>query len=205
MSSGEKTAKTLLAGAFAGCCEAYITMPFEVTKNRIQLGHGPNSIAGNMADTVRRAGPRGLYYGIQAQVLQVSAKGAIRFTAVDRFKAVLPPGSSFTAGLLAGLTEALVWVAPTERLKVLRQAEVSGTRARLLSSQCYPYAQLLFGTAVCVDSLEAGPAPVGPLPSCARRQPSFRSRGRVACGWAVDRPPRVKRSPTARVSSCMTT
>ena len=118
--------KALIAGAVAGGCEAAVTMPFEVTKNRVQLGHGPPGIYANMCDTVRRAGAGGLYYGIQAQLVQVAAKGAIRFTAVERFKQVLPPGSSFTAGTLAGLVEAVVWVAPTERLKVLRQAELSG-------------------------------------------------------------------------------
>ena len=116
--------KTLLAGAVAGGCEAFVTMPMEVTKNRVQLGHGPATIYANMADTIRRAGAGGLYYGIEAQLVQVAAKGAIRFTAVERFKKWLPPGSSFTAGTLAGLVEAVVWVAPTERLKVLRVLRV---------------------------------------------------------------------------------
>lgn len=118
--------RTLAAGAIAGACEAVITMPFEVTKNRIQLSHGPPGIAANMRDTIARAGPAGLYYGLQPQLVQVAAKGAIRFTAVERFKSVLPPGSSFTAGTLAGLVEAVIWVVPTERLKVLRQSELGG-------------------------------------------------------------------------------
>jgi hypothetical protein len=40
---------------------------------------------------------------------------------------VLPPGSTFAAGTLAGLTEAVVWVAPTERLKMIRQAELGAS------------------------------------------------------------------------------
>lgn len=117
--------RALLAGTLAGGCEALATMPFEVTKNRIQMGHGPSGILANMVDTVRRVGPTGLYYGVQAQLLQTAVKGAIRFSAFERLKRILPPGSSFTAGLLAGVLEAVVWVAPTERLKILRQAEIS--------------------------------------------------------------------------------
>ena len=115
-----------MAGGIAGAAETMVTQPFEVTKNRIQLGHGPSSVLANMKDTVAKAGPTGLYYGVQAQLLQVAFKSAIRFTAFEQFKNMLPPGSNFAAGTLAGLTEAIVWVAPTERLKVLRQAELSG-------------------------------------------------------------------------------
>jgi solute carrier family 25 citrate transporter 1 len=118
--------RSFIAGGVAGATEALVTQPFEVTKVRLQLGHGPPGIAKNMVDTVGRAGPSGLYYGIQAQLLQVAFKGAIRFASFEQFKALLPPGSTFTAGTLAGLTEAIVWVAPTERLKVLRQTELSG-------------------------------------------------------------------------------
>lgn len=121
------TQRTLLAGAVAGGCEAVATMPFEVTKTRLQLGHGPRGLQANMMDTVARAGPTGLYFGLQAQLVQVAAKGAIRFTAYERFKRLLgPSGSSFVAGTLAGLTEALMWVVPTERLKVLRTTELGG-------------------------------------------------------------------------------
>ena len=96
-------------------------MPFEVAKNRIQLGLGPRTISANMADTVRTAGPTGLFYGLQAQLVQTAAKSSIRFAAFERFKVYF---DTFTAGILAGLTEAIVLVAPTRRLKVLRQAEL---------------------------------------------------------------------------------
>lgn len=101
-------------------------MPFEVTKNRLQMGRGPTGIVASMLDTIKVAGPQGLWYGLQPQLVQVAGKTAIRFAAFERFKALLPPGSTFTAGTLAGLTEAVVWVAPTERLKMLRQAEIGG-------------------------------------------------------------------------------
>lgn len=115
------TRRALVAGGVAGGTEAICTMPFEVAKNRIQLGLGPRTISANMADTVRTAGPTGLFYGLQAQLVQTAAKSSIRFAAFERFKVYF---DTFTAGILAGLTEAIVLVAPTERLKVLRQAEL---------------------------------------------------------------------------------
>mmetsp|Transcript_9149 Transcript_9149/g.29428 ORF Transcript_9149/g.29428 Transcript_9149/m.29428 type:complete len:272 (+) Transcript_9149:189-1004(+) len=115
--------KTMVAGATAGVAEALATMPFEVTKNRIQMGHGPPAILLNARDTVAKKGVRGLYYGLQPQLLQVSAKSSLRFVAFETYQRMLP-GSTFTCGMLAGLTEALVLVAPTERLKILRTAEL---------------------------------------------------------------------------------
>jgi len=38
-----------------------------------------------------------------------------------------PPATRLLAGTLAGVAEALIWVAPTERLKMLRQAEISAS------------------------------------------------------------------------------
>lgn len=118
------TSSAALAGGVAGVAEALVTMPFEVTKTRLQLGQGPPTILGSMADTVRTAGPSGLWYGLQPQVLQVAGKAAIRFSAFDY--ASTQGASPLVAGGFAGLTEALVWVAPTERLKLLRQSELGG-------------------------------------------------------------------------------
>ena len=139
-----KTQIALVAGGVAGTAEAISTMPFEVTKNRLQMGHGPKGILTSMADTVRIAGPQGLYYGLQPQLVQVAGKTAIRFAAFERFKSVLPAGWTFSAGTLAGLTEAIVWVAPTERLKMLRQAELSaGAGSAGTSSNVLRAAQLV--------------------------------------------------------------
>lgn len=138
-----ETRRALLAGGISGIAEACVTQPFEVTKNRIQLGHGPRGVYSNMADTVARRGAGGLYYGLQPQLVQVSSKAAIRFAAVENFKRILPPGSTFTAGTLAGLTEAVVIVAPTERLKVLRTSELGGLKG-VGSSSVFRAAVLVF-------------------------------------------------------------
>ena len=116
--------KALLAGAGAGSVETVVTMPFEVTKNRLQLKCGPPGMLASMADTIRRAGIGGLYYGIQPAITQVAGKTALRYVAYEEFRS--RTGNALLAGTLAGLVEALVWVAPTERLKVLRQTEVGG-------------------------------------------------------------------------------
>ena len=119
------TKRALISGGVAGIAESFVTMPFEVTKNRLQMRHGPTGIFNNMADTVKAAGPQGLYYGLESQLVQVAGKTAIRFAAFEQFKALFGKDAAFTATTLAGLTEAIVWVAPTERLKMLRQAEIS--------------------------------------------------------------------------------
>jgi hypothetical protein len=78
-----ETGRAFAAGGAAGVAETLVTMPFELTKNRIQMRHGPSTIPANMMDTVRRAGLPGLYYGVQAQLLQVAFKSGIRFAAVS--------------------------------------------------------------------------------------------------------------------------
>ena len=64
----------------------------------------------NMADTLRRAGVSGFYYGLQAQMLQVVGKTAIRYTAYERFKRLFQ-GNAFLSGMFAGCVEGMVWVA----------------------------------------------------------------------------------------------
>ena len=120
----KSASSAFVAGLVAGGAEVWLTMPFETTKNRVQMGRSTGFF-----DVLKTAGPRGLYYGVQAQMVQVCGKVAIRFTAFERLKRALP-GSAFVAGLLAGCIEGAIWVAPTERLKMLRQAELgAGARA----------------------------------------------------------------------------
>ena len=82
---------------------------------------------------VQTKGLQGLYFGMPAMLTQVSAKAAIRFTAFEQYKAIYRMARpnenevflNFVCGLAAGFTEAVVWTTPTERLKVLRQSEIS--------------------------------------------------------------------------------
>ncbi|CAD7950914.1 unnamed protein product [Amoebophrya sp. A25] len=78
-----------------------------------------------------------LYRGFGPMVTQVSCKAAIRFAAFEQLKflfaqqSLIPSGSAnFLCGVGAGIIEAAVWVTPTERLKVLRQASISSSSSR---------------------------------------------------------------------------
>ena len=87
---------------------------------------------------VKADGVHGLYYGFRPFLLQASGKAAVRFfmyenicSLVDRSgadRSAAPAKWSMLCGMGAGMCEALFWTAPTERLKVLRQAAAgSGT------------------------------------------------------------------------------
>lgn len=132
-----------VAGGIAGICEIMVTMPLDTIKTQMQLQVGKSPQAPSMISTTKTilSGPRGfggLYAGMSAMVVQVSCKAGIRFTAQTQLKLSLdntlgPNGSkmlnpvmvNFLSGIGAGIVEAAVWVTPTERLKMLRQAELS--------------------------------------------------------------------------------
>jgi hypothetical protein len=84
--------RPFVAGGLAGAAEVVTTMPFEVTKNRMQLAGASRSqsILSSMAHTVAVAGPAGLYYGLQAQMVQVCGKSAIRFAVYDLIQKAVP-------------------------------------------------------------------------------------------------------------------
>merc|ERR1711924_322052 len=131
----------------AGVCEIMVTMPLDTLKTQMQLQAGKSASPPSMTSTMRTIlagrGVSGLYAGMSAMVAQVSFKAGIRFTAQTQLKLTLdstlgssgsktlsPVTVNFLSGIGAGIVEAAVWVTPTERLKVLRQAEVaSGSSA----------------------------------------------------------------------------
>mmetsp|Transcript_31107 Transcript_31107/g.49819 ORF Transcript_31107/g.49819 Transcript_31107/m.49819 type:complete len:258 (+) Transcript_31107:2889-3662(+) len=110
-----------------GCVEAAVTMPFEVIKTRQQIGAkrypGVLGITKTMKDAIGQAGGvRGLYSGLGIAMGQTSGKVGIRFFTYRRLSQVAGENASYKAiaGCLAGATEALVWITPTERMKILR-------------------------------------------------------------------------------------
>ncbi|GAB5369482.1 hypothetical protein AAMO2058_001408200 [Amorphochlora amoebiformis] len=136
-------ARRWLSGALAGAVEAVVTMPFELTKTTQQLGttrvtskstpYASTSssrlgVWGTMRYVVRHHGLAGLYYGLNITLVQTAGKVGIRFTAFEMYRDFLSsigiPASTFSAGCLAGGTEAAIWITPCERLKVLRQAQI---------------------------------------------------------------------------------
>lgn len=137
-----------VAGGMAGVCEIAVTMPLDTIKTQMQLQAGKATGATPSMMNVARnivtgpRGPLGLYSGMSAMAIQVSFKAGIRFTSQAQLKTLLdrtvgaqgsqsisPVTCNFVSGVGAGICEAAVWVTPTERLKVLRQAELSAGSA----------------------------------------------------------------------------
>lgn len=119
------------AGAIAGAVDTTLTMPLDTVKTKMQLKSFPSPLA-CARSIVQADGAAGLYYGFRPFLVQASGKAAVRFFmyenivravdfyGIDRSKS--PARWSMLCGLGAGMSEALFWTAPTERLKVLRQA-----------------------------------------------------------------------------------
>eukprot|EP00468_Gymnochlora_sp_CCMP2014_P009296 CAMPEP_0167749204 /NCGR_PEP_ID=MMETSP0110_2-20121227/5270_1 /TAXON_ID=629695 /ORGANISM="Gymnochlora sp., Strain CCMP2014" /LENGTH=268 /DNA_ID=CAMNT_0007634317 /DNA_START=99 /DNA_END=905 /DNA_ORIENTATION=+ len=105
-------------------------MPLELTKTMQQLRSHQESkmgIVNTLRYVVANKGIRGLFYGLNIQVIQTTGKVAIRFSSFEKAKIMYEgiPGQVFLAGCTAGAAEAALWITPCERLKVLKQAQVS--------------------------------------------------------------------------------
>lgn len=112
-------------------------MPLDTVKTQMQLKPYASPLACGRA-IVAADGAVGLYYGFRPFLLQASGKAAVRFFMYENICAAVdacgvdrtasPTRWSMVCGMGAGMCEALFWTAPTERLKVLRQA-TAGTGA----------------------------------------------------------------------------
>ena len=139
-SPGVEFSKRVLSGACAGCIETLVTMPFEVTKTRLQIRHGAQeSIFASMRSTWQSNGLRGFYFGLPVMLIQASGKLAIRFSVFEQFKELLSapgqqPGkaSVFVSGFAAGGIESAIWITPCERLKTLRQTQIGVPSAKVV-------------------------------------------------------------------------
>ena len=118
-SKAETLAKQWVAGAIAGFVESIITMPFEVLKTKLQISGGTTWSSAKLFSKHLNAREnfRSAFAGLTPVLLQTSMKIGIRFAA---FETIRPYAPSIVAGFGAGAFEALVWITPTERLKVLR-------------------------------------------------------------------------------------
>lgn len=104
----------------AGAVEACVTMPFEVIKTRQQYGRNESFKA-----VLRSAGgAKGLYSGLSLQILQNSGKIGLRFFLYNAMRpstsVLSPKQTKLASGFFAGAAEAMMWVTPLERLKILR-------------------------------------------------------------------------------------
>jgi len=123
--------RTLVAGGAAGAIDCCITMPMDTMSTMMQLKGYKNPIECTRA-IYGANGMRGLYAGFTPFLMQSMAKSSVRFfsfelitetidqSGIDR-KANVALWALF-AGLGAGTIESLSLTAPTDRVKVLRQA-----------------------------------------------------------------------------------
>eukprot|EP00617_Octactis_speculum_P011949 CAMPEP_0185792558 /NCGR_PEP_ID=MMETSP1174-20130828/159001_1 /TAXON_ID=35687 /ORGANISM="Dictyocha speculum, Strain CCMP1381" /LENGTH=276 /DNA_ID=CAMNT_0028487641 /DNA_START=64 /DNA_END=894 /DNA_ORIENTATION=+ len=135
-----------LCGAVAGACKVTVTMPLDVFKVQMQLHKSSkNPQFRSMTTTARSVfasdGLRGLYAGFTPALLNQTGKVSIQFGLYESWKSFLERGchlqSSFMAGLLSGVTEAVVWTTPWDRIKIHRQAEIgTASRYRNVFHQC---------------------------------------------------------------------
>jgi len=135
MASTSSTSKggwrTLAAGGAAGAMDCCITMPMDTLSTQMQL-RGYSSPMEAARAIVQANGAAGLYAGFWPFFIQSAAKSSVRFfsfellcNGVDRcgFDRKANPGFwSLVCGMGAGGIESLSLTAPTDRIKVLRQA-----------------------------------------------------------------------------------
>jgi solute carrier family 25 citrate transporter 1 len=111
----------LFCGAMAGFVETSVCHPLDTIKTRIQNRQGPSVSWGEIVRRIyTKEGVRGFYRGLAVVYAGVVPKNAVRFGSFDVFSRHVP---IYAAGILAGATEAVLVVNPTDVLKVRVQAQ----------------------------------------------------------------------------------
>ncbi|KAK3067315.1 Mitochondrial succinate-fumarate transporter [Teratosphaeriaceae sp. CCFEE 6253] len=129
-------ATNLIAGGGAGAMEALACHPLDTIKVRMQLsrrGRTPGLKRRGFVKTgmeiARKETPLGLYKGLGAVLTGIVPKMACRFTSYEQYKLMLSKdghvstAANFWAGLMAGVTEAVLVVCPMEVVKIRLQAQ----------------------------------------------------------------------------------
>ncbi|EED88517.1 succinate/fumarate mitochondrial transporter, partial [Thalassiosira pseudonana CCMP1335] len=145
----KKPIQHLLAGGTAGFVESSICHPLDTIKTRMQLRRqtthrkviekvAPLGPFGTARRIIQREGPLALYKGLTAVYTGIVPKMAIRFVSFEWYRDILggwydsytgftastpSPTVTFTAGLLSGLTEAILIVTPAEVCKIRMQSQ----------------------------------------------------------------------------------
>lgn len=117
----EKHHKVIIASSLAGLVESITTMPFEVMKTRLQASSDTNwkNAFTSLRNERNGSSIQSLFAGLMPQMIQTSVKVGLRFSLFEFVKPKLN-GNDLVAGLIAGCLEAILWVIPTERIKILR-------------------------------------------------------------------------------------
>lgn len=131
----------LIAGGTAGLFEALCCHPLDTIKVRMQIFKRVNSIdhpnlkppgfIKTGKNIYNNEGLLALYKGLGAVVIGIIPKMAIRFSSYEWYRTLLAneqtgkvsTGNTFIAGLMAGVTEAVMVVNPMEVVKIRLQAQ----------------------------------------------------------------------------------
>ncbi|KAF2719466.1 succinate/fumarate mitochondrial transporter-like protein [Polychaeton citri CBS 116435] len=130
-------ATNLIAGGGAGMMEALACHPLDTIKVRMQLSRRARQPGAKRRGFIktgmeisRKETPLALYKGLGAVMTGIVPKMAIRFTSYEWYKQLLARqdgiiggGANFTAGLAAGVTEAVLVVCPMEVIKIRLQGQ----------------------------------------------------------------------------------
>lgn len=125
-------AVALIAGGAAGVVESSTLFPLDTIKTRMQLRAKGGSTYGPFMTAkriVKNEGFFALYKGLTAVMAGIAPKMAVRFSSFDAYKGLFncKDGKNktgvFFAGLLSGVTEAVVVVTPAEVCKIRMQAQ----------------------------------------------------------------------------------
>lgn len=128
------SATDLVAGGVAGLFEALCCHPLDTVKVRMQLyrrsGQKPPGFVRTGINIVQKETFLSLYKGLGAVVLGIVPKMGIRFQLYEFYRSLLKneqgqisTGSTFLAGVGAGVTEAVLVVNPMEVVKIRLQAQ----------------------------------------------------------------------------------
>ncbi|PWN23874.1 mitochondrial tricarboxylate transporter [Microstroma glucosiphilum] len=125
----EKPLNSLIAGTISGAVEGFATYPTEFVKTRAQFavasGSKPPGPIEIVRTTLAQNGVRGLYSGCSALVVGNAAKAGVRFLSYDSIKLAVADKTtgqlslprSILAGFIAGISEGLFAVTPSEAIK----------------------------------------------------------------------------------------
>jgi hypothetical protein len=127
---------SFFAGAVGGSIDACFTMPFDAVKTQIQKDPRMGALGVRcVAEITQKAGVGGLYRGFVPFNIMAAGKASVRWAgmaalqnAADKMGADRKKDKAFwdfSCGFGAGVFEGIVWTAPAERLKVLRQTSAS--------------------------------------------------------------------------------
>ncbi|KAJ5677873.1 mitochondrial carrier domain-containing protein [Penicillium maclennaniae] len=115
-----------VSGSIAGAAEGFVTYPFEFAKTTVQLRNNfnTNNPLRVISQIIARQGPAALYTGCSTLVIGNMGKDGVRFFAYTSIKERLagPNGRAglfegILAGMCAGITESVLAVTPSERIK----------------------------------------------------------------------------------------